>query len=97
MYSESREQVEENRERWRSVLQRAFRAGQSTCVVWFRDRDTQVETGGRAGGHMIVLRLRRSRNESIRGRVGHNAGEARLRWFGDVQRRDGDCISRLMR
>lgn len=50
MCSESREQVEENRERWRSVLQRTFKAGQSTCVVWFRDRDTEEEMTGRAGG-----------------------------------------------
>lgn len=50
MCSESREQVEDNRERWRSVLQRTFKVGQSTCVVWFGDRDTEEETGGRAGG-----------------------------------------------
>lgn len=44
---------------------------------------------------MNVLRLRRSRM-SPTGEELDIMPEARLRWFGDVKRREGDCISRLI-
>ncbi|KAI5088777.1 hypothetical protein C0J45_21349, partial [Silurus meridionalis] len=48
-----------------------------------------------------VMRMGRIRNEFIRGtahvgRFGDKVREARLRWFGHVQRRDMGCIGRRM-
>ncbi|KAK3556262.1 hypothetical protein QTP70_007141 [Hemibagrus guttatus] len=137
--SESREQVEENLERWRFVLERRGmkvsrskteymcvneREGSGTVrlqgeevkkVQEFKYLGSTVQSNGECGKEVKkrvlevaelkmlrfslgVTRLDRIRNEYIRGtahvgRLGDKVREARLRWFGHVQRREKgiDC------
>ncbi|KAK3539337.1 hypothetical protein QTP70_001209 [Hemibagrus guttatus] len=141
--SESREQVEENLERWRSVLERRGmkvsrnkteymcvneREGSGTVrlqgeevkkVQEFKYLGSTVQSNGECAKEVKkrvqaetvslrkrqeselkmlrfslgVMRLDRIRNEYIRGtahvgRLGDKVREARLRWFGHVQRRE---------
>ncbi|KAK3513083.1 hypothetical protein QTP70_000980 [Hemibagrus guttatus] len=110
--SESREQVEENQERWRFALERRGMKvsriqSNGECVKEVKKR-VQAETVSLrkrpeselevAELKMLrfslgVTRLDRIRNEYIRGtahvgRLGDKVREARLRWFGHVQRRE---------
>ncbi|KAK3533354.1 hypothetical protein QTP70_017158, partial [Hemibagrus guttatus] len=77
--SESREQVEENLERWRFALERR---GMKVS----RSKTEYMCVNEREGSGTV-------RNEYIRGtahvgRLGDKVREARLRWFGHVQRRE---------
>ncbi|KAK3559103.1 hypothetical protein QTP86_004117 [Hemibagrus guttatus] len=110
--SESREQVEENLERWRFALERrgmkvsriqsngecgkeVKKRVQAETVSLRKRQESELEV---AELKMLrfslgVTRLDRIRNEYIRGtahvgRLGDKVREARLRWFGHVQRRD---------
>ncbi|KAK3546774.1 hypothetical protein QTP86_001526 [Hemibagrus guttatus] len=110
--SESREQVEENLERWRFALERrgmkvsgiqsngkcgkeVKKRVQAETVSLRKRQESELEV---AELKMLrfslgVTRLDRIRNEYIRGtaHVGHlgdKVREARLRWFGHVQRRE---------
>ncbi|KAK3568428.1 hypothetical protein QTP86_006930 [Hemibagrus guttatus] len=110
--SESREQVEENLERWRFALERrgmkvsgiqsngecgkeVKKRVQAETVSLKKRQESELEV---AELRMLrfslgVTRLDRIRNEYIRGtahvgRLGDKVREARLRWFGHVQRRD---------
>ncbi|KAK3507758.1 hypothetical protein QTP70_035282 [Hemibagrus guttatus] len=158
--SESREQVEENLERWRFALERRGmkvsrskteymcvneREGSGTVrlqgeevkkVQEFKYLGSTVQSNGECGKEnqgeaamlygletvslrkrqeselevaelkmlrfsLGVTRLDRIRNEYIRGtahvgRLGDKVGEARLRWFGHVQRRESEYIGRRM-
>ncbi|KAK3511562.1 hypothetical protein QTP70_010709 [Hemibagrus guttatus] len=109
--SESREQVEENLERWRFALERrgmkvsriqsngecgkeVKKRVQAETVSLRKRQESELEV---AELKMLrfslgVTRLDRIRNEYIRGtahvgRLGDKVREARLRWFGHVQRR----------
>ncbi|KAK3534191.1 hypothetical protein QTP86_003335 [Hemibagrus guttatus] len=110
--SESREQVEENLERWRFALERrgmkvsriqsngecgkeVKKRVQAETVSLRKRQESELEV---AELKMLrfslgVTRLDRIRNEYIRGtahvgRLGDKVREARLRWFGHVQRRE---------
>ncbi|KAK3543216.1 hypothetical protein QTP70_013686 [Hemibagrus guttatus] len=110
--SESREQVEENLERWRFALERrgmkvsriqsngecgkeVKKRVQAETVSLRKRQESELEV---AELKMLrfslgVTRLDRVRNEYIRGtahvgRLGDKVREARLRWFGHVQRRE---------
>ncbi|KAK3544907.1 hypothetical protein QTP86_029244, partial [Hemibagrus guttatus] len=110
--SESREQVEENPERWRFALERrgmkvsriqsngecgkeVKKRVQAETVSLRKRQESELEV---AELKMLrfslgVTRLDRIRNEYIRGtahvgRLGDKVREARLRWFGHVQRRE---------
>ncbi|KAK3539985.1 hypothetical protein QTP70_019631 [Hemibagrus guttatus] len=112
--SESREQVEENLERWRFALERrgmkvsriqsngecgkeVKKRVQAETVSLRKRQESELEV---AELKMLrfslgVTRLDRIRNEYIRetahvGRLGDKVREARLRWFGHVQRRESD-------
>lgn len=79
-----------------------LQSGSETCYdVWFRDGGINTETGGWVGGERTeflmlrfslgLIRMDRIRNEYIRGtthaeQFGDNVRDARLRWFGHVQR-----------
>ncbi|KAK3545925.1 hypothetical protein QTP70_016972, partial [Hemibagrus guttatus] len=150
--SESREQVEENLERWRFALERrGMKVSRSKteymCVneregsgtVRLQGEEVKKKISVRIKGKMYrtavrpamlygletvslrkrpeselevaelkmlrfslgVTRLDRIRNKYIRGtahvgRLGDKVREARLRWFGHVQRREGEYIGRRM-
>ncbi|KAK3574085.1 hypothetical protein QTP86_002865 [Hemibagrus guttatus] len=110
--SKSREQVEENLERWRFALERrgmkvsriqsngecgkeVKKRVQAETVSLRKRQESELEA---AELKMLrfslgVTRLDRIRNEYIRGtahvgRLGDKVREARLRWFGHVQRRE---------
>ncbi|KAK3525592.1 hypothetical protein QTP70_000436 [Hemibagrus guttatus] len=110
--SESREQVEENLERWKFALERrgmkvslvqsngecgkeVKKRVQAETVSLRKRQESELEV---AELKMLrfslgVTRLDRIRNEYIRGtahvgRLGDKVREARLRWFGHVQRRE---------
>ncbi|KAK3569805.1 hypothetical protein QTP86_005795 [Hemibagrus guttatus] len=104
--SESREQVEENLERWRFALERRGMKSNGECRKEVKKR-VQAETVSlrkRQESELEVAELMlrfslgvtrsdRIRNEYIRGtahvgRLGDKVREARLRWFGHVQRRE---------
>ncbi|KAK3521102.1 hypothetical protein QTP86_001894 [Hemibagrus guttatus] len=105
--SESREQVEENLERWRFALERRGMKSNGECGKEVKKR-VQAETVSlrkRQESELEVAELKmlrfslgvttldRIRNEYIRGtahvgRLGDKLREARLRWFGHVQRRE---------
>ncbi|KAK3510320.1 hypothetical protein QTP70_001355 [Hemibagrus guttatus] len=114
--SESREQVEENLERWRFALERrgmkvsriqsngecgkeVKKRVQAETVSLRKRQESELEV---AELKMLrfslgVTRLDRIRNEYIRGtahvgRLGDKVREARLRWFGHVQRRDTEEV-----
>ncbi|KAK3527056.1 hypothetical protein QTP86_008661 [Hemibagrus guttatus] len=115
--SESREQVEENLERWRFVLERrgmkvsriqsngecgkeVKKRVQAETVSLRKRQESELEV---AELKMLrfslgVTRLDRIRNEYIRGTahvgcLGDKVREARLRWFGHVQRRENTTAS----
>ncbi|KAK3568621.1 hypothetical protein QTP86_010633 [Hemibagrus guttatus] len=120
--SESREQVEENLERWRFALERrgmkvsriqsngecgkeVKKRVQAETVSLRKRQESELEV---AELKMLrfslgVTRLDRIRNEYIRGtahvgRLGDKVREARLRWFGHVQRRenpDASCVPQI--
>ncbi|KAK3519520.1 hypothetical protein QTP70_033504 [Hemibagrus guttatus] len=117
--SESREQVEENLERWRFALERrgmkvsriqsngecgkeVKKRVQAETVSLRKRQESELEV---AELKMLrfslgVTRLDRIRNEYIRGtahvgRLGDKVREARLRWFGHVQRREKQKITGL--
>ncbi|KAK3553918.1 hypothetical protein QTP70_015296 [Hemibagrus guttatus] len=142
--SESREQVEENLERWRFALERrrmkVSRKASAGRLEWVEkgvlcDRKISARTKGKVYRtvvrpamlygletvslrkrqeselevaelkmlrfSLVVTRLDRIRNEYIRGtahvgRLGDKVREARLRWFGHVQRRESEYIGRRM-
>ncbi|KAK3548241.1 hypothetical protein QTP70_005820 [Hemibagrus guttatus] len=118
--SESREQVEENLERWRFALERrgmkvsriqnngecgkeVKKRVQAETVSLRKRQQSELEV---AELKMLrfslgVTRLDRIRNKYIRGtghvgRLGDKVREARLRWFGHVQRRESEYIGRRM-
>ncbi|KAK3554289.1 hypothetical protein QTP70_020155 [Hemibagrus guttatus] len=118
--SESREQVEENLERWRFALERrgmkvsriqsngecgkeVKKRVQAETVSLRKRQESELEV---AELKMLrfslgVTRLDRIRNEYIRGtahvgRLGDKVREARLRWFGHVQKRESEYIGRRM-
>ncbi|KAK3523839.1 hypothetical protein QTP70_010451 [Hemibagrus guttatus] len=117
--SESREQVEENLERWRFALERrgmkvsriqsngecgkeVKKRVQAETVSLRKRQESELEV---AELKMLrfslgVTRLDRIRNEYIRGtahvgRLGDKVREARLRWFGHVQRRETNSLLNL--
>ncbi|KAK3514051.1 hypothetical protein QTP70_002503 [Hemibagrus guttatus] len=119
--SESREQVEENLERWRFALERrgmkvsriqsngecgkeVKKRVQAETVSLRKRQEAELEV---AELKMLrfslgVTRLDRIRNEYIRGtahvgRLGDKVREARLRWFGHVQRREMRRLFRIQR
>ncbi|KAK3535526.1 hypothetical protein QTP70_016797 [Hemibagrus guttatus] len=132
IWSESREQVEENLERWRFALERrgmkvsrskteymtilarikgkvyrtvvrpAMLYGLETVSLRKRqESELEVAELKMLRFSLGVTRLDRIRNEYIRGtahvgRLGDNVREARLRWFGHVQRRESEYIGRRM-
>ncbi|KAK3514571.1 hypothetical protein QTP70_021622 [Hemibagrus guttatus] len=114
--SESREQVEENLERWRFALERRGMkenisenqgegvqdSGLETVSLRKRqESELEVAELKMLRFSLGVTRLDRIRNEYIRGtahigRLGDKVREARLRWFGHVQRRESEYIGRRM-
>ncbi|KAK3516312.1 hypothetical protein QTP70_009432 [Hemibagrus guttatus] len=114
--SESREQVEENLERWRFALERrgmkvsriqsngecgkeVKKRVQAETVSLRKRQESELEVAElkMLRFSLEVTRLDRIRNEYIRGtahvgRLGDKVREARLRWFGHVQRRENEYI-----
>ncbi|KAK3543094.1 hypothetical protein QTP70_010647 [Hemibagrus guttatus] len=87
---------------YRTVVRAAMLYGLETVTLRKRqESELEVAELKMLRFSLGVTRLDRIRNEYIRGtahvgRLGDKVREARLRWFGHVQRRESECIGRRM-